>query len=101
MDGIPQEGNVAVEDDSVVRVSASTNPAQLAQALAHACYEQQRPKLRAIGAGAVNQAMKSLAICSGYLAPRGMSLLIRPGFESVVIDGKEVSSMTFRMCIED
>lgn len=102
-----QLATVAVVDDhGVIRVAGSTSPQQLAQALANAVYEHQEPKLRAIGAGAVNQAMKALAICSGYVAPRGITLLVRPGFETVEVEDRitkessPVSAMTFRMVVE-
>ena len=77
------------EEESFLRVSASSNPQALAAAVAHAIYEKHKVKLRAVGAGAVNQAIKSIAIARGYAAPRGLDLICKPGFESIESrDGK-------------
>lgn len=81
--------NEHVEEESFLRVSASSNPQALAAAVAHAIYEKHKVKLRAVGAGAVNQAVKSIAIARGYAAPRGLDLVCKPGFESIESrDGK-------------
>jgi stage V sporulation protein S len=50
--------------------------------------------LRAIGAGAVNQAIKACAIARGYVAPRGIDLSIRPGFATVTMRDGDVSAIT-------
>lgn len=88
-----------VED--VVRVSSSSNPSSLGQMIAHSVYERSIPKLRAIGAGAVNQAIKACAIARGYVAVRGMNLSVIPGFETVTIDGKDVSAVTLQITIDN
>jgi stage V sporulation protein S len=87
-----------VED--IIRVSSSSNANALGQAIAHSVYEMQVPKLRAIGAGAVNQAIKACAIARGYVAVRGMNLSVIPGFETVVIDGKDISTITLQLIVE-
>lgn len=71
------------EAEDFLRVSASSSPQSLAAAVAHAIYEKHRVKLRAVGAGAVNQAIKAIAIARGYAAPRGLDLICKPGFESI------------------
>ena len=71
--------NHVLPEDGVLRVAATSNPQQLASAIAHAVYAGQAPRLRAIGAGAVNQAVKALAIASGYVAPTGRVLSFRTG----------------------
>lgn len=93
---------VAVPDtaESVIRVGSSTNANTLGQAVAHAIYEGHKPFLRAIGAGAVNQAWKALAITRGFVAPRGLDLTVRPGFQTVTINGDEVSAMTFLVIVD-
>lgn len=81
--------NNTEEGEDFLRVSASSNPQSLAAAVAHAIYESHKVKLRAVGAGAVNQAIKSIAIARGYAAPRGYDLVCKPGFESIESrDGK-------------
>ena len=69
--------------EDFLRVSAGSSPQSVASAIAHAIYETHRVKLRAVGAGAVNQAIKSIAIARGYAAPRGFDLVCKPGFESI------------------
>ena len=49
-------------DDNVLRVSASSNPQSVASAIAHAIYEKGTCRIRAVGAGPVNQAVKAIAI---------------------------------------
>ena len=76
-----------VIDPPVLRVGAGSNPQSVASAIAHAIYENRSCKLRAVGAGAVNQAIKAVAIARGYTAPRGIDLICIPGFAS--IDSRE------------
>ena len=86
-------------DDDVLRVSASSSPASLASAISHALYDG--PKvvvLRCIGAGAVNQAVKAVAIAQGYVAQRGITLSMRPGFTTVHMpDGQDVSAILMKI----
>jgi len=74
-------------EEQVLRVGAGSNPQAVASAIAHAIYESRACKLRAVGAGAVNQAVKAVAIARGYTAPRGIDLVCIPGFAS--IDSRE------------
>lgn len=81
-------------EESVLRVKSSSNPQSLASAISHAVYDSRKVLLRAIGAGAVNQAIKACAIARGYVAPRGIDLTIRPGFATVEMPEGEVSAIT-------
>ena len=71
------------KEEDVLRVGAGSNPQAVASAIAHAIYEKRTGKLRAVGAGAVNQATKAIAIARGYTAPRGLDLVCIPGFASI------------------
>ena len=71
------------KEEAVLRVGAGSNPQAVASAIAHAIYEKRTCKLRAVGAGAVNQATKAIAIARGYTAPRGLDLVCIPGFASI------------------
>jgi stage V sporulation protein S len=82
-------------EEPFLRVSAGSNPQSVASAIAHALYEKREVKLRAVGAGAVNQAVKSIAIASGYIAPRGMVLSCRPGFTTIESRDGEISAIVF------
>ena len=46
-------------------------------------------EVQAVGAGAANQAIKSIAIARGYLAPVGIDLVCVPAFANIVIGGEE------------
>lgn len=86
-----------VED--FLRVSASSNPQSVASAIAHALYEHRAVKLRAVGAGAVNQAVKAMAIARGYVAPRGMDLVCTPGFTTIESRDGEISAIVFAISV--
>ena len=83
------------EDEPFLRVSASSNPQSVASAIAHAVYESRQVKVRAVGAGAVNQSVKAMAIARGYVAPRGMDLTFRPGFTTIDSRDGEISAIVF------
>lgn len=85
------------QDEAVLRVSASSSPQSVASAIAHAIYEKGTCKIRAVGAGPVNQAVKAIAIASGYTAPRGIQIANIPGFQSVEINGETISAIVFKV----
>jgi stage V sporulation protein S len=82
-------------EDEPLRVSAGSNPQSVASAIAHAVYEHKSVKLRAVGAGSVNQAVKGIAIARGYVAPRGYDLACKPGFTTIESRDGEISAMVF------
>jgi stage V sporulation protein S len=89
------EPEVIPADEPFLRVSASSNPQSVASAIAHAIYEKHEVKLRAVGAGAVNQAVKAIAISRGYVAPRGLDLTCKPGFTTIESRDGEISAIVF------
>ncbi len=80
------EGRQPVE---VLKVSASSKPVAVAGAIAGVIRAQQRVAVQAIGAGAINQAIKAIAISRGYVAPGGIELICIPSFIDISIDGEE------------
>ena len=66
-----------------MRVGAKSDVKSLASAVTHALYVHPSVQLRAIGAGAVNQAIKALAIARRFLAPGGLELYVVPDFATV------------------
>ena len=82
---------------TVLKVSAQSNPKSVAGALASVVREQGGAEMQAIGAGAVNQSMKAIAIARGYLAPAGVNLVASPAFVEVEIDGQEKTAIHFRV----
>ena len=86
------------DDDFILKVSASSPPQSVAAAISKSISDSRRfPVIRAIGHGAVGQAVKALAIARGYVAPRGIDLAFVVGFDTIVnADGKEISAMVFK-----
>lgn len=76
-------------EETILRVSGGTSAHDLAAAISHGIYDSKRPVLRAIGAGAVNQAVKSVAIAQSYVGSRGLVLSVRPGFCSIDIPNRD------------
>ncbi|MBQ7816410.1 MAG: stage V sporulation protein S [Oscillospiraceae bacterium] len=77
----------------VLKVSSKSNPVSVAGALAGIIREKQAVEVQGIGAGAVNQALKSIAVARGYVAPSGIDLVCVPAFSSVEVDGKSKTAM--------
>jgi stage V sporulation protein S len=71
----------------VLKVSAHSNPNSVAGALAGVMREHSNAELQAIGAGAINQAVKAIAIARSYLRAGGIDLICVPEFTEVEIDG--------------
>lgn len=74
---------------SLLRVGSKSDPNKVAGALAGTIREEQRCEMQTIGAGALNQAVKALAIARGFLAPSGIDLICYPAFIDVTVDGQE------------
>jgi len=79
----------------VLKVSASSKPKSVAGALAAVLRERGSAEVQAVGAGAVNQAVKAIAITRGYVAPNGIDLVTIPAFAEIVIDGEERTAIKF------
>ncbi len=74
---------------SVIKVAANSRSTSVAGAIAGVIREQGQVHVQAIGAGAVNQAVKAVAIARGYLELDGLNIVCIPSFSEVFIDGKE------------
>lgn len=73
----------------VLKVSSKSKPNSVAGALANSFKEKRAVEIQAVGAGALNQAIKSIAIARGYVAPTGRDLVCIPAFSDIEIDGEE------------
>ncbi|MEZ4868914.1 MAG: stage V sporulation protein S [Caldilineaceae bacterium] len=73
----------------LIRVSAQSRSTAVAGAIAGVMREQEQAEMQAIGASAVNQAIKAVAIARGYLEQDGIDLVIAPTFTEVDIEGNE------------
>ncbi len=72
----------------VLKVAAKSNPNSVAGALAGVIREQGKAEMQAVGAGALNQAIKAVAIARGFVAPSGVDLVCVPAFVDIEIDGE-------------
>ncbi|WP_378955451.1 stage V sporulation protein S [Pelosinus sp. sgz500959] len=79
----------------VLKVSAKSNPKSVAGALAAVLRERGTAEVQAVGAGAVNQAIKAIAIARGFVAPNGINLIAIPAFAEIVIDSEERTAIRF------
>ncbi len=73
----------------LIKVSAQSRSTAVAGAIAGVMREHGHAEVQAIGASAVNQAIKAVAIARGYLEEDGMDLTVVPSFVEVDIDGNE------------
>ncbi|MFA6308422.1 MAG: stage V sporulation protein S [Clostridia bacterium] len=73
----------------ILRISSKSNPNSIAGAIAGVVREHGTAEMQAIGAGALNQAIKGVAIARGFVAPSGIDLICIPAFADVEIDGEE------------
>ena len=81
-----REGSVMAE---LIKVSAQSRSTAVAGAIAGVMREHGYAEVQAIGASAVNQAIKAIAIARGYLEEDQMDLAVVPSFTEVDIDGNE------------
>lgn len=87
-------------EETILRVKGSSSATALASAIAHGVYDGKNISLRAIGAAAVNQAMKAVAIAQHHVGPRALVLYVRPGFTDVTMTDAVVTAMVFKIKAE-
>jgi stage V sporulation protein S len=79
----------------ILKVSSRSVPNSVAGAIAGAVRENGNVEVQAVGAGAINQAVKAIAIARGFLAPSGIDLICTPAFGQVMINDEERTAMRF------
>lgn len=84
---------------AVLKVSAKSKPSSVAGAIAGELKSSQRVELHAIGAAAVNQAVKAVAIARSLTAPNGKNLVAIPAFGDIKLDDQERTII--RLIVED
>ena len=72
----------------VLKVSTKSNPNSVAGALAAIIKEKNVVEIQAVGAGAINQDVKAIAIARGFVAPSGKDIVCIPAFTDIQIDGE-------------
>lgn len=79
----------------ILKISAKSSPNGVAGAIAGLVKENGKVEMQAIGAGAINQAIKAVAIARGFVAPSGVELTCTPSFTEVTIDNEEKTGIRF------
>lgn len=82
-------------EEHLIRVSASSKATAVAGAIAGMIRERRHAEVQAIGAGAVNQAVKALAIARSYLEQDALDISFWPYFVDVEVEGSERTAMRF------
>ena len=82
----------------ILKVSSKSNPNSVAGALAGVVRGAGSVEMQVVGAGALNQAVKALAIARSYVANTGIDLACRPTFADITIDGEERTAI--RLLVE-
>lgn len=97
-DSHAESGDAFAEDGpDIIKVSARSRSTAVAGAIAGVMRQHHSAEVQAIGAGAVNQAVKALAIARGYLERDEMDIVTTPYFTEVDIDGQERTAVRFRV----
>jgi len=77
----------------ILKVSSKSSPNSIAGALAGVVREKGSAELQAVGAGAINQAVKAIAIARGFVAPAGVDLICIPAFTDIEINNEEKTAI--------
>ena len=77
----------------ILKVSSKSSPNSIAGALAGVVREKGSAELQAVGAGAINQAVKAVAIARGFVTPAGVDLICIPAFTDIQINGEEKTAL--------
>lgn len=88
---------ISDEHVDIIKVSAKSRSTAVAGAIAAVIREHRYAEVQAIGAGAVNQAVKALAIARGYLSRDEIDIIFTPFFTEVDIDGQERTAVRFHV----
>jgi stage V sporulation protein S len=83
----------------LLKVSSKSNPNSVAGAMAGVIRQRGHVEVQVVGAGALNQAIKALAIARGYVSAAGIDLVCVPNFAEVEIDGERRTAI--RLAIDD
>ncbi len=85
------------EAPTPIRVASDSRPTAVAGAIAGIIRQRGHVDVQAIGAGAVNQAIKAIAIARVYLEPDGISVVCVPHFSQVAIAGQERTAIALQV----
>ncbi len=78
-----------------LKVSSKSSPSSVAGAIAGLIKDGNPVRIQSVGAGAVNQAVKAIAIARGFLAPIGVDITCKPNFAEIKIDNETRTAIRF------
>jgi stage V sporulation protein S len=79
----------------IIKVSGTSRTSAVAGAIAGVVRENKHAEVQAIGASAINQAVKAMALARGYLAGDGFDIVVIPEFVDVQIEDKIRTAIKF------
>jgi stage V sporulation protein S len=79
----------------IIKVSGRSRTSAVAGAIAGVFREHKHVEVQAIGASAINQAVKAMALAKSYLAEDGFAIVFVPEFVDVEIDEKIRTAIKF------
>jgi stage V sporulation protein S len=78
-----------------LKISSKSSPSSIAGAIAGMIKDGMPVEMQSVGAGAVNQAIKAMAIARGFLAPVGIEIVCIPSFSDIRVEGKHITAIRF------
>ena len=81
----------------MIKVATNSSPSKVAGSLATIIREQKVVEIQTIGAGALNQAIKAIAIARGLLVSSGIDIVVIPSFREVMINQSEKTAIKLRI----
>lgn len=82
-----------------LKVSSKSSPASVAGAIAGLVKDGSPVNIQCVGAGAVNQAIKAVAIARGFLIPTGVDISCAPTFSDIEISGESRTAIRIAICV--
>ena len=78
---------------TILKASSQSNPNSLAGAIVASLRENEIIEVQVIGAGALNQTMKAIAIGRGFVAPSGEDLICSPAFKDIEVNNEKRTAL--------
>lgn len=84
----------------LLKVSSTSKPNSVAGAIAGIIRTDGQVQIQTIGAGALNQTIKGIAIARGYIAPTGQELICIPFFKDIEVNGQVKTAIVLNVEIK-
>ena len=81
----------------LIKVATNSSSSKVAGSLATIMREQKSVEIQVIGAGALNQAIKAIAIARGFLVSSGIDIVVIPSFKEVMVNNNEKTAIKLRI----